>query len=74
MTDFPALRRLVRMFAGVALTGATMIVVGLVVGIVARDWPVASGLITGGMLALTVGIWARRKGQRIINGGGPDQS
>lgn len=73
MTDFPALRRLVRMFAVVAVAGAAMILVGLGVGIFARDWAVASGLVPGGMLALAVGIWARRKGQRMINGGHPDQ-
>ena len=62
----PTVRRLIVLFTWVAIIGGCALVVGLVLGIIARDWAIASGLIPGGALALAVGWWERRRGKRMI--------
>ena len=69
MKDFPALRRLTRVFVGMAVIGVCLMVAGIAIAIWVRgsETPVAATIMIGiGAVMVLLGIRAVVKGQRMI--------
>ena len=65
--EFPALKRLMRFAARMAIFGIFLIGLGLAVGLLLQVWAIASGLLTGGAGALVFGLWGRRRTRQAID-------
>ena len=65
--EFPALKRLMRFAARMAIFGIFLVALGLALGLLLQAWAIAGGLLTGGAGALVLGLWGRRRARQAID-------
>ena len=66
VSNFPTVERLIRLFGWMTIFGAVLLAIALLLGLAFKEWLAASILLAPGVLAVATGLWARRRGRRLM--------